>query len=177
LEFVNSFPNEEAWKGVFSYLCIKVFLNNIFTRRYWIHFPPICIPIVFNWIWIQFNWILIQLLNNIEFKYIEWISILYRKKKCLSFQQHFRKNLVPQWHLLFPYFSMFLVWEQIKRIYCMLHIASYHHYPWAEIDISQGYFNISCHCHMNMKWVFYVWEWTFFLLHYDLHLLKVLNIK
>jgi hypothetical protein len=57
---------------------------------------------------------------------------------------------------------MFSILVQIRRIYCMLHIASYHHYTLAKIHLSQGYFNISCHWHTNMKWVFYVWAWTYF---------------
>jgi hypothetical protein len=81
---------------------------------------------------------------------------------CLSLRQHFKFFLAPQSYLLFPCFLTFLVLVQIRRIYYMLHITSYHHYSLAEIHHSQGYFNMSCHWHMNMKWVFYVWAWTYF---------------
>jgi hypothetical protein len=162
-------------------LCINFFSNNIFTRRYWIHSPPICIPIVFYWMWIQFNWILIQLLNcielkfnHIEFKFLNWIQIhwmdfnfILEGINVFHINNILKKFLAPQLYLLFPCFSMFLVLLQIRRIYCMLHIASNHHYPLAKIHLSQGYFNISCHGYMNMSFLCLGMN-IFFLLHCDL---------
>ncbi len=77
--------------------------------------------------------------------------------------------LAPQLYLLFPCFSMLLVLLQIIKIYCMLHIASYHHYPLAKIHLSQGYFNISCYGYMNMIFLCLGMN-IFFLLHCDLRL-------
>ncbi len=53
-------------------------------------------------------------------------------------------------NLSFFIFSIFLVLVQIRIIYCMLHIASYHRYPLVKIHLYQGYFNMSHHWHMNM---------------------------
>ncbi len=50
---------------------------------------------------------------------------------------------------------MFLVLVQIKKIYCMLHIASYHFYPFVKLHLYQSYFNMSCHSHMNMRCLFW----------------------
>jgi len=47
-------------------------------------------------------------------------------------------------------FSIFLILVHIRIIYCMLHIASYHHYHLVKIHLYQGYFNMSSHLHMNM---------------------------
>jgi hypothetical protein len=60
----------------------------------------------------------------------------------------------------------------------MLHIASYHHYCLVEIHLSQGYFQhfISLTYEHEMSFL-YLETNIFFLLHYDLHLLEVLNIK
>jgi hypothetical protein len=46
--------------------------------------------------------------------------------------------------LLFLFFLLVLV-QIIGKIYCMLHITSYHHYSLVEIHFHQGYFNLSCH--------------------------------
>jgi hypothetical protein len=150
----------------FFKFCIKCFFNNIFTRQYWIHFPLICIPlslIEFESIQLNLNPIVELKFNQIEFKYIEWISILYRKELVFFILATLNFIfLVPQWYLLFSYFPMFLVLMQIKKIYCMLHIASYHRYSLVEIHSFQSYFNISCHWHMKLKWVFYLWAWIYF---------------
>ncbi len=107
---------------------------------------------------LELNLELIKFKSNFlfEFKYIEWISILYRKELVFftpwtTFGEKTCSTI----------FVVSLV--QIKRIYCMWHIASYHHYSkLAKIYLSQGYFHIWYHWHMNMKWVFYGWAWKYF---------------
>jgi hypothetical protein len=97
--------------------------NTIFIRRFWIHVLPICIPFVVNWIVIQLllNWISIQCV---------WIQI--------RIQWHLDFFLVPQGYI----FSIFLILMQIRTLYCILHIASYHHYPLVGIHLYLGYFNM-----------------------------------
>jgi len=43
------------------------------------------------------------------------------------------------------FLEMLLVLLQIRRIYYMLHVASYHYYLLAKIHLYQSYFNMSCH--------------------------------
>jgi hypothetical protein len=35
----------------------------------------------------------------------------------------------------------------------MLHITSYHYYPLVDIHSYQGYFDMLCHCHLNMCYI------------------------
>jgi hypothetical protein len=51
---------------------------------------------------------------------------------------------------LFLVFFKNLVLVQIRRIYCILNIASYHYYFYAKIHLYQDYFNMSCNWHMIM---------------------------
>jgi hypothetical protein len=51
---------------------------------------------------------------------------------------------------LFLMFSMLLVLVQIRRIFFLLHITSYHYYPLVKTHLYQGYFNMLCYWHMNV---------------------------
>jgi len=118
------------WKGVFLNFFFKVFFfNTIFTRRFWNFFPPFCIPCVFNWI--ELNWIELEF-NSLGF-------VLSRK---------FQKQIVNCKDIYL--FFMLLILLKIWKIYCLLHIMSYHYYPLAKIHLCEGYFNTSRHWHMNM---------------------------
>ncbi len=116
------------------------------------------IPFFFNLNWvelklnliIELNWNWIQIpINVFEFnlRILIWFN-LNSKLHCnvvhtsipynnelVFFISRILKNIFPQRYLFFPYFLMFLVLVQIKRIYYMLHIASYHYYPLAKIKV------------------------------------------
>jgi len=54
LEFLFKWRNVERYFGICVFF--KVFFpNTIFTRRFSILSPSICVPFFFNWIWIQFK--------------------------------------------------------------------------------------------------------------------------
>jgi hypothetical protein len=60
----------------------------------------------------------------------------------------------------------------------MFDITSYHHYSLTKIHLSQGYFQHFMSLTYEHEMSFYCLGMNvFFLLHYDLHLLKVLNTK
>jgi len=47
-------------------------------------------------------------------------------------------------NFFFLVFSILIILVQIRIIYYMLHITSYHHYPLVEIHLCQGYLNNTC---------------------------------
>jgi len=51
--------------------------------------------------------------------------------------------LTIQWVVLV--FLIILILGQTMRIYCMLHITSYHYHPLVDIHSYQCYFNMLCH--------------------------------
>jgi hypothetical protein len=69
---------------------------------------------------------------------LAWINISCFKNNWNFFL--LRKNI---WFFLI--FSM-----QKKKIYFLLHIASYHYYPLVKTHLYQGYFNILYYWHMSM---------------------------
>jgi len=92
------------------------------------------------WIEIEFRF------NPIEFKYIEWISISYMNEFVFFTSTKFIIFSCSTMYLLFLWFSILLISVQIiGKIYCMLHITSYHHYSLVEIHLYQAYFKLSCH--------------------------------
>jgi hypothetical protein len=83
-----------------------------------------------------------------DFNFIyEWILVSHFNKIHNFF-------FAPQCTCYFFVFSILLVLVQIiGKIYCMLHITSYHHYSLVEIHLYQGrlfQFVMLCHWHMNM---------------------------
>lgn len=104
----------------------------------------------------KLNWFQISF-TIFEFKFkSSCIAMLFmlqfhiRMNSCLSFQEYLEIFLVPQGYFLLPFYFMVLFLVQIRNIYCVLHIVSYHHYPLIEINLYQNHFNMSQHWHMNM---------------------------
>jgi hypothetical protein len=82
------------------------FFNNIFMNRFLIPSSSVCIPFLFNWIWIQYN--LIQLLNwiylnwNPNSMYLNLIQLFLNWIIWISIQ--FQFNLIcMQCHLIFSF--------------------------------------------------------------------------
>ncbi len=86
-------------------------------------------------------------LNSREMKVncliLAWINI-----SCFKNTWNFFLLCKRIWFFLI--FSMLLVLVQIRKIYFLLHIASYHYYPLAKSHLYQRYFNMLCYWHMSM---------------------------
>jgi hypothetical protein len=74
---------------------------------------------------------------------LAWINI-----SCFKTTWNFvllRKNI---WFFLI--FLMILVFVQIRNLFILSHIASYHYYRLVKIHLYQGYFNMLCYWHLSM---------------------------
>jgi hypothetical protein len=127
----SPFSNKEAWKGVFldPYLFWSFFFEhhihdkifNIFSTN--LH--PISFQLNFNLVivlfWMESNNVFLSFMsfctsNTYKNELVYHISRTFEKKSCLLNKDFFFSFV----------FLMFLIFMQIRRIYYMLHIASYH---------------------------------------------------
>jgi len=151
----SPFSSENTWKMSFHIYVLIHFFNTIFTRIFSLPFPPICIPFIFNWILIQsLNWIQIPF-NVFEFNLGVWIQFKLRCRvvhASISYKNELLKLILKTFEFFSCstrifffslFFGVFLVLVQITKIYCMLHIVSYHHYILAKINLYQNYSNMS----------------------------------
>jgi len=127
----------------FFQICIffkKKNSNTIFTRWFWIPFPPINLYLIC----LQLNLSSIQLTLNpiVELNLVELefnsIQVALQCCSCLiifHFKNVGKIFLLHKDIYLFLVFPMFLVLVQMKKIYSVLLIASYHYYLLAQIHV------------------------------------------
>jgi hypothetical protein len=147
------------------------FSNTIFTRRFWISYLPTYISFFkvqfnINLVVIKLNWVKLELKlvelefksNQIQFKLhckVVYASISYKNELIFFISRTFEFfSYSTRMNCLFLVFSILIILVQIRIIYYMLHIASYHHYPLVEIIMSRLFRQhmFICQCHVNDIW-------------------------